>query len=225
LLPFAAAYRLTQRLLALPGRAASDFLVTPSVLDGLLEQPLRAEAALIKKGARLPVGLSLLGVFTPTDSQECETRVDVGSSSNVSRDHRAMERPPPGIRPSRQPPFHTGPRQTVSERSQWPRPSICFRGSQVDPQSPSPSSVGPHAAPRLLVRPRVGVHPKEDLEAIEDEMCHCAEKESSEGGSRNLSIHLRGPTAPTLLRVPPGKSAAILSDSITEQTHERENRT
>jgi SAM-dependent methyltransferase len=64
LLP-AAAVRLAQRLRRRPasGPAHSQLHMTPSALDPLLELPLRAEAALIRRGVRLPVGLSLLGVF------------------------------------------------------------------------------------------------------------------------------------------------------------------
>jgi SAM-dependent methyltransferase len=37
--------------------------MTPSSLDGVLEWPMRLEAAMIHRGARLPVGMSLLMVF------------------------------------------------------------------------------------------------------------------------------------------------------------------
>ena len=41
----------------------SDLERTPAALNGLLELPLRAEAALVRGGFRLPFGLSLLGVY------------------------------------------------------------------------------------------------------------------------------------------------------------------
>src|SRR2546423_333698 len=41
----------------------SELALTPRSLDPLLELPLRAEAAMIRGGVRLPAGLSLLAVF------------------------------------------------------------------------------------------------------------------------------------------------------------------
>jgi SAM-dependent methyltransferase len=41
----------------------SELALTPGWLDGLLEWPLRLEAAVLSGGARLPFGLSLLAVF------------------------------------------------------------------------------------------------------------------------------------------------------------------
>jgi ubiquinone/menaquinone biosynthesis C-methylase UbiE len=41
----------------------SELALTPSSLDTLLELPLRVEAALIRRGASLPAGLSLLAVL------------------------------------------------------------------------------------------------------------------------------------------------------------------
>jgi SAM-dependent methyltransferase len=41
----------------------SELTLTPRALDGLLELPLRAEAALIARGVVLPVGLSLLALL------------------------------------------------------------------------------------------------------------------------------------------------------------------
>jgi hypothetical protein len=61
LLPLAACVRLAARLRGAPPR--SDLLATPRRLDGLLEIPLRLEAAAIRRGWRLPVGLSVLAVF------------------------------------------------------------------------------------------------------------------------------------------------------------------
>jgi SAM-dependent methyltransferase len=43
--------------------ARSELDLTPGWLDGLLEWPLRLEAAALRGGARLPFGLSLLAVF------------------------------------------------------------------------------------------------------------------------------------------------------------------
>jgi len=61
LLPIAACIRLAARLRGAPPR--SDLLATPRWLDGPLELPLRAEAAILRRGWRLPAGLSLLAVF------------------------------------------------------------------------------------------------------------------------------------------------------------------
>ena len=63
LLPVAAAWRLAERLR--PGQAppTSELVRTPAALNWLLEQPLRAEAALLRSGRRIPAGLSLVGVF------------------------------------------------------------------------------------------------------------------------------------------------------------------
>jgi SAM-dependent methyltransferase len=65
LLPPAAAVRLAQRLRRRPRVAPprSQLHLTPSSLDPVLELPMRAEAWLIRRGVRLPAGLSLLGVF------------------------------------------------------------------------------------------------------------------------------------------------------------------
>jgi SAM-dependent methyltransferase len=64
LLPAAATVRLAGRLRRSarpPGH--SDLDLTPSALNGLLELPLRLEAAYLRTGARLPAGLSLLAVL------------------------------------------------------------------------------------------------------------------------------------------------------------------
>jgi SAM-dependent methyltransferase len=64
LLAPAAAYRFAQRARRRrSGPARSELHVTPSALDRVFELPLRLEAALIRRGVRLPAGLSLLGVF------------------------------------------------------------------------------------------------------------------------------------------------------------------
>lgn len=63
LLPVAAAWRLAER--ARPNQPAptSELVRTPASLNWLLEQPLRAEAALLRTGRRIPAGLSLVGLF------------------------------------------------------------------------------------------------------------------------------------------------------------------
>jgi SAM-dependent methyltransferase len=63
LLPVAAAWRLGERLR--PGEVpeTSELQRTPAALNWLLEQPLRAEAALLRGGRRIPAGLSLVAVF------------------------------------------------------------------------------------------------------------------------------------------------------------------
>jgi SAM-dependent methyltransferase len=66
LLPLTAPYRVAQRLMPRLSPKSSNFAATPGWLDRALEQPLRAEAALLRRGVRLPAGLSLLGVFSPT---------------------------------------------------------------------------------------------------------------------------------------------------------------
>jgi hypothetical protein len=45
------------------GSARSELSLTPPALDRVLEWPSRAEAALLRSGVRLPVGLSLLAVL------------------------------------------------------------------------------------------------------------------------------------------------------------------
>jgi SAM-dependent methyltransferase len=65
LLPVAAAWRLGERLPSRKSEAppTSELVRTPRSLNWLLEQPLRAEAALLRTGRRIPAGLSLVGVF------------------------------------------------------------------------------------------------------------------------------------------------------------------
>jgi SAM-dependent methyltransferase len=58
----AVAVRLAQRFTGL-GRGRSNLELTPRRLNGVLEVPLRVEAALLARGARLPAGLSLLAVY------------------------------------------------------------------------------------------------------------------------------------------------------------------
>ena len=63
LLPVAAAWRLGERLWSSEEPSSSELVRTPAALNWLLEQPLRAEAALLRSGRRIPAGLSLVGVF------------------------------------------------------------------------------------------------------------------------------------------------------------------
>jgi SAM-dependent methyltransferase len=63
LLAPAAAVRLLQRRHAHAPKARSDLALTPPRLNGLLELPLRGEAAWLRRGRRLPAGLSLLAVL------------------------------------------------------------------------------------------------------------------------------------------------------------------
>jgi SAM-dependent methyltransferase len=64
LLPPAAAVRLAERVRRRPRRpGVSDLDLTPRAVNGLLELPLRLEAAWLRSGARLPAGLSLLAVL------------------------------------------------------------------------------------------------------------------------------------------------------------------
>ena len=71
LLAPAAAVRLAERLPRRRGeRGRSHVEVTPPALDGLLELPLRAEAAAVRRGVRLPVGMSLMAVFRRGNSPQ-----------------------------------------------------------------------------------------------------------------------------------------------------------
>lgn len=63
LLPAAAAWRSTERFRQGARNGASNLTATPSYLNGALEQPLRFEAQQIRRGRRIPFGLSLLAVF------------------------------------------------------------------------------------------------------------------------------------------------------------------
>lgn len=68
LLPAAATVRLAERLRRRPRQPGrSDLALTPPALNGLLELPLRAEAAYLRTGARLPAGLSVLAVMRRAD--------------------------------------------------------------------------------------------------------------------------------------------------------------
>lgn len=68
LLPAAAAKRFVERLRP-PAAAASELEATPAALNRVLEQPLRAEAALLRRGGRIPFGLSLMAVLTADGGQ------------------------------------------------------------------------------------------------------------------------------------------------------------
>jgi SAM-dependent methyltransferase len=61
LLPLVACVRIAARLRGGPPRSHLD--VTPRAIGRLLGLPLRAEAAAIRRGLRLPVGLSILAIF------------------------------------------------------------------------------------------------------------------------------------------------------------------
>jgi len=65
LLPLAACTRKLARIRH--ARPRSDLLRTPHWLDPMLELPLKAEAAAIRRGKRFGVGLSLLAVFQNPD--------------------------------------------------------------------------------------------------------------------------------------------------------------
>jgi SAM-dependent methyltransferase len=59
----------------------SELALTPRTLDPLLELPLRAEAALLRRGVRLPAGLSLLAVFQRPAPVSRAPRMSAHSSS------------------------------------------------------------------------------------------------------------------------------------------------
>lgn len=63
LLPAAATVRLAGRFRRVHRTDRSDLHLSPPALNGLLEWPLRIEAAYLRTGARLPAGLSLLAVL------------------------------------------------------------------------------------------------------------------------------------------------------------------
>lgn len=82
LLPVAAAWRLGDRLRSERATPTSELVRTPEAFNWLLEQPLRAEAALLRRGRRIPAGLSLVGVFEAR--QPASTRVSSAASAAVS---------------------------------------------------------------------------------------------------------------------------------------------
>jgi hypothetical protein len=63
LLPVAIVLRVLDRFSRKTTESSLDLWVPPEPLNWLLEQPLALEAALIGRGGRIPVGLSLLAVF------------------------------------------------------------------------------------------------------------------------------------------------------------------
>jgi 2-polyprenyl-3-methyl-5-hydroxy-6-metoxy-1,4-benzoquinol methylase len=75
LLAPAALVRLIRRSRA-RAHESSDLNLTPDWLNPVLELPLRIEAALIKRGIKLPAGLSLLAVFGKPAADEIPTRAE-----------------------------------------------------------------------------------------------------------------------------------------------------
>jgi SAM-dependent methyltransferase len=63
LLPAAAGYRLLERFMPERGDAPSELDRTPAWANRLLESFLGAEAQLLRRGVRIPFGLSLLAIF------------------------------------------------------------------------------------------------------------------------------------------------------------------
>jgi SAM-dependent methyltransferase len=63
LLPVAILLRLMDRLSRKTTESSVDLWVPPGPMNWLLERPLALEAAVIARGGRMPVGLSLLAVF------------------------------------------------------------------------------------------------------------------------------------------------------------------
>jgi SAM-dependent methyltransferase len=63
LLPVAIVLRVLERLNTKTTESSLDLWVPPEPLNWLLERPLAFEAALIRRGGRIPAGLSLLAVF------------------------------------------------------------------------------------------------------------------------------------------------------------------
>ena len=63
LLPVAAAWRFAERLRPNQEPSSSELVRTPAAINWMLEQPLRAEAALLRSGRRIPAGLSLVAIF------------------------------------------------------------------------------------------------------------------------------------------------------------------
>ncbi len=63
LLPVAIVLRILDRVNTKTTESSLDLWVPPEPLNWLLERPLALEAAMIKRGGRIPAGLSLLAVF------------------------------------------------------------------------------------------------------------------------------------------------------------------
>ena len=103
----------------------SDLDRTPRRLDGLLELPMRAEAAVLKRGGRLPLGLSIIAVFTAaTPSAYRPGR----AARRPTADRSAAERPR-GTQRQRQPePQSTG---SVATRSPAGAPLGIGSGSRA----------------------------------------------------------------------------------------------
>jgi hypothetical protein len=55
--------RVLERLNTKTTESSLDLWVPPEPLNWMLERPLAIEAALTRRGARIPAGLSLLAVF------------------------------------------------------------------------------------------------------------------------------------------------------------------
>jgi SAM-dependent methyltransferase len=72
-LPAAVVVRLWGRLRRRAAGGRSELTITPARLDGLLEVPLRLEATLVGRGARLPAGLSLMAVYRNPAGTRTET--------------------------------------------------------------------------------------------------------------------------------------------------------
>ena len=89
----AAVVRLTRRRSG-PDPGRSELGLTPGWLNGLLEWPLRFEAAMLRGGARLPFGLSLMAVFANlAASADGRTAVPLGQPA--ARD--GLVRPAPVV--------------------------------------------------------------------------------------------------------------------------------
>jgi SAM-dependent methyltransferase len=72
-LPAAVVVRLWGRMRGRAAGGRSELTITPARLDGLLELPLRLEAALVGRGARLPAGLSLMAAYRNPAATRNET--------------------------------------------------------------------------------------------------------------------------------------------------------
>jgi SAM-dependent methyltransferase len=92
LLPPAALVRLARKIGGGRGKR-SELSFTPAWLDGLLASPFRLEAGLIRRGFRLPAGLSVLGVLRKPLEAPLE-RPD-----RASLDRAELDGSPPSARP------------------------------------------------------------------------------------------------------------------------------
>jgi SAM-dependent methyltransferase len=85
LLPVAAAVRTLHRR----RRSTSELRLSPAALDSLLELPLAAEAAAIRRGVRLPIGLSLLAVVErPALRRSTFLQLQPNGAATVADDER-----------------------------------------------------------------------------------------------------------------------------------------